>query len=92
MYDTIIFEFDYSKDGAEYNIDSRVYLEDTSILIDRKYKNSNDAIATERIKYDKISDVSINGAIIAIEHSKGIAYLKNADIAQDFYGKLSELI
>ena len=35
MYDTIIFEFDYSKDGTEYNIDSRVYLEDTSILIDR---------------------------------------------------------
>ena len=91
MYDTIIFEFDYSKDGAEYDIYARAYLEDTSVLIDRKYKNSNDAIATERIKYAKISDVSIDGSTVTIAHPKGTAYLKG-DLAQEFYDKLSELI
>ncbi|WP_297983737.1 hypothetical protein [uncultured Methanobrevibacter sp.] len=91
MYDTVIFEFDYSKDGAEFDIDARVYLENNSVLIDRKYKNSNDAIATERIRYNKVSDASINGSTVSITYPKGTAYLKG-DVAQEFYDKFSELI
>ncbi|WP_405272587.1 hypothetical protein [Methanobrevibacter sp.] len=94
MYDTVISEFDYSKDGAEYNIDSKVYLEDNSLLIDRKYKDSNDAIATQRIRYYEIDEVVDNGASAKIVSKKGTVYLKAKDsvMVKDFCDKLRSIV
>jgi|GEM_PF-4665183 len=93
MYDTIILDFEYSDNGNDFDILSKVYLEYNSILIDRQYKNSKDAIATQRIRYPDISDVELNGDCIIITYSKGSVYLKNkdSDAIQNFYNKLVEI-
>lgn len=93
MYDTIIFDLEYSNDGNEFDIISKVYLEDNSVLIDRKYKLSKDAVATQRIRYSDISDVSIDDSCVTISYSKGSVYLKgNESTVKEFYDNLAGLI
>lgn len=94
MYDIFLFEFDYSDDGKEYDVVAKTTLEDHSLLMDRKYKESKDAIATKRIRYKEISNVSLNVSTVSIETAKGVSYLKAADsdMAEKFYNDLVEIV
>ncbi len=94
MYDIVLYEFDYSDDGKEYNVFSKTTLEDHSLLIDRKYKDSRDAIATKRIRYKEITDVKCVGSTVTIESTRGTAYLKgtDSDMVETFYNNLVEII
>lgn len=94
MYDICLFEFDYSDDGKEYDVVAKTTLEDHSLLMDRKYKESNDAIATKRIRYNEISDVSLTGSTVTIKTAKGDSFLKAADgdMVETFYNNLVEIV
>ena len=94
MYDLCLFEFDYSDDGKEYDVVAKTTLEDHSLLMDRKYKESKDAIATKRIRYNEISDVSLTGSTVTIKTAKGDSFLKAADgdMVETFYNNLVEIV
>ena len=94
MYDTIIFEFDYSKDGVDYDIDAKIYLEDNSMLIDRKYKESRDAVATQRVRYFEIEEINENKNSAVIVSKRGNVYIKDKGnaILKDFCDELKSIV
>ena len=86
MYDICLFEFDYSDDGKEYDVVAKTTLEDHSLLMDRKYKESKDAIATKRIRYNEISSFlkAADGDMVETFYNNLVEIVENYDTSLNY--------